>query len=57
MTPEAIQAVERFVGAWADPFVALHLAPRLNVNLLESLANLLTEAGEAEIAKQWLQFS
>lgn len=56
MTPEAIQAVERFVGAWADPFVAFHVAPRLNLNLAEALSNLLAEMGEPEGASQWLVY-
>ena len=56
MTPEAIQAVERFVSAWADPFAAYQIAPRLNVNLVDALTNLLAQMGEPEIAEQWVTY-
>lgn len=57
MTPEAIQAVERFVSAFNDPCDAVELAPHLTKDQVYALANLLAEMGEPEVAVQWLMFS
>lgn len=54
-TTPAAEALAEFVAAWSSSYVAHDLAPKLACHEANTLANLLTAAGDPDAAAVWLQ--